>query len=328
MTGLSLSTISKHFNGLPVLESNRVAIEEAAQALGFRRNAFARALRTKRSRVVGVLLPELDNAFHMSIMAGVEASLRSQGVGILVRAAHDDLLSGISSLREQMVDGIIVVPTETVDADALHRAVGEVPLVLVDRRLSNVTADSVTIDNEAAGARGAECLLAFGHRHVAAVVGPSTVWTMRGRLRGFVDAFDGQGQVDVLAPSELTVAAGYSAMAQALATRDRPTAVFCGNYELTLGALTAITNNGLSIPDDFSFVGFDGGELAQVTRPRLWTLVQPVGQLAERTAELTLARLSGDASGPQTVVLPAHLAPGDSVSALATASHGEETPNR
>ena len=311
LTGLSLSTISKHFNDLPVREDNRKAIEEAARTLGFRRNAFARALRTKKSRVIGVLLPELDNAFHMSIIAGVEAALRAQSVGILVRAAHGGLTDGIKTLRDQMVDGIIAVPAENVDPGAVREAIGDVPLVLVDRRLDGLSADSVTIDNEAAGARGAECLLAFGHRSAAALVGPSGVWTMQGRLRGFSAVFG--GDVTPLTAPDLTVPSGYSAMAQALATRDRPTAVFCGNYELTLGALTAINNMGLNVPGDISLVGFDGWEFAQLARPRLWTLVQPIDQLASETAELMLARLMGDDSPPQDVVLDAQLMPGHSV---------------
>ncbi|HSO69137.1 MAG TPA: LacI family DNA-binding transcriptional regulator [Arachnia sp.] len=316
LTGLSLSTISKYFNNLPVREANRRAIEEAAATLRFRRNAFARGLRTNRSRVVGVLLPELDNPFHMSIIAGVEAALRAEGVGILVRAAHQDLVSGVEMLREHMVDGIIAVPTDTSGPGALIAALGDLPLVLLDRRLDGVRADSVTIDNEAAGARAAECLLAFGHQQVAALVGPPSVWTMRGRARGFVDAL-GAGHVTVLNTASLTVAAGHSAMAQALASRNRPKAVFCANYELTLGALTAITNEGLNVPNDVSFVGFDGGELAEITKPRLWTLVQPVDQMAARTAELMLARLWGEAGTPREVVLPAQLLPGDSIAAPA-----------
>lgn len=313
LTGLSLSTISKYFNDLPVREANRLAIEEASAALGFRRNAFARGLRTKRSRVVGILLPELDNAFHMSIIAGVESALWKEGVGILVRAAHDDLVTGIGSLREQMVDGIIAVPTNAVDPETLTNVLGDVPLVLLDRRIDGVVADTVTIDNQAAGARAAECLSAFGHRSVVALVGPESVWTMRGRARGFVDT-GGHGDVTILTTTNLTVAAGHLAMAQALASRRRPTALFCANYELTLGALLAITNAGLSIPEDISFVGFDGEELAEITKPRLWMIVQPIEDLAARTAELMLARLAGDTSPARKVVLPTRLVPGDSIS--------------
>lgn len=313
LTGLSLSTISKYFNDLPLREENRRAIEEAAAELGFRRNPFARGLRTRRSRSVGVLLPRLDNAFHMSIIAGVEAALRAQGVGIVVRATHDDLVGGIESLREQMVDGIIAVPTGQHDPEPVTATLGDVPLVLLDRKLDGVVADSVTIDNQGAGARAADCLLAYGHRHVAAIVGPPSVWTMQGRAAGFAQGIGGQAEVELLETPELTVAAGYSAMAQALASRRRPGAVFCANYELTLGALTAISNAGLEIPGDVSLVGFDGGELAEVTKPRLWTLVQPVGQMAERAGALMLARLAGDSSPAQDVVLSAELQPGNSV---------------
>lgn len=325
VTGLSLSTISKYFNDLPVREENRRAIEEAASSLGFRRNAFARSLRTHRSRVVGVLLPELDNPFHMSIVAGIEAALRAEGVGIIVRAGHDDLVGGLEGLRAQMVDGFIVVPVDGTDPSAFAAAADDLPVVLLDRRLDGVVADTVTLDNEAAGARAAECLAAYGHRRVTALVGPESVWTVRGRASGFASAFGGEAEVTVLHTPELSVAAGHSAIARALASHDRPHALFCANYELTLGALTAVSNAGLTVPDDISLVGFDGGDLAQVTRPRLWTLVQPVDDLAARAAGLMLARLAGDTSQPRDVVLDAELLPGHSVGAPEVAFRARRT---
>lgn len=313
LTGLSLSTISKYFNDLPVREENREAIENAAEELDFRPNALARGLRSKRSRVVGVLLPALDNPFHMLIIAGIEERLRGEGVGILVRAGGDDPMSGLTTLREQMVDGIILIPTDNMDATALKTVIRDLPLVLVDRRVDGLLSDSVTIDNRAAGAKAAECFLAFGHHRVTAILGPSSTWTMRGREEGFVSAFGSSGEVTVLHAQDLSVASGHAEMMGALASANRPSAVFCANYELTLGALMALSNASMNIPEDISLVGFDGEELSQVTKPRLWTMVQPIEQIAEQASGTVLSRLRGDASAPRSITLDALLLPGDSV---------------
>ncbi|MFV0430386.1 MAG: LacI family DNA-binding transcriptional regulator [Arachnia sp.] len=317
LTGLSLSTISKYFNELPVREANRVAIEAAVEQLGFRRNAFARGLRTRRSQVVGVLLPELNNPFLMGIVAGIERELQAAGVGLLVRATHDDPVAGVLALRDRMVDGILMVPAADIAADALVGAAGDIPIILVDRELDGLAFDSVTIDNEQAAATAAQCLIAFGHERLAAIVGPSRIWTMRRRAAGFVEACQAAGLPDpvVVEADELAVPAGYAAMSRLLASSPRPSGVLCANDALTLGALTAIGNAGLAIPGDVSLIGFDSADLAQVTKPRLWTLVQPLDDMAREAAARMLEWLAGAGETGREIVLRAQLAPGDSVGA-------------
>src|SRR4051812_41271360 len=176
-TGLSLATISKYYNGGNVLEENRVAIEEAAVALGYRLNGFARSLRTKKSRTVGVLLPKLDNAFHLTVIAGVEAALRDHGISVLVCAGRQTPGEAVEFLLSKMVDGIIAVPTEQ-DGQALRAAVARgVPLVLIDRLLEGLTSDAVVLDNELAARQAVEHLAAAGHSRIAALVGDQNSWT-------------------------------------------------------------------------------------------------------------------------------------------------------
>ena len=323
-TGLSLSTISKYFNGLPVRESNRLAVEAAANELGYRVNTLARNLRTQRSRTVGVLLPVLDNNFHLSIIAGIEASLSTGGVGVLVSASHSadgEPGGAVEALADRMVDGIIAVPAPH-DAAALTQVSSRgLPVVLIDRLVEGLDCDAVVLDNGDAVRQAVRHLVDHGHRRIAAVAGPPDIWSLQGRSDGFLDALRQHG-LDVgpasVRSGPLTVESGVASMRSLLAEPERPTAVVCLNYELTVGALIAVNESGLRMPEDISFVGFDSLELSQVTKPRLSMVVQPTHEIAVRAADLMRERLEPQSENPQPepyrrVVLPAELVPGGSV---------------
>jgi LacI family transcriptional regulator len=318
-TGLSLATISKYFNGRTVLESNRVAIEAAAAALDFRPNAMARGLRSRRSGTIGVVLPALNNDFHLTIIAGVEAALRSAGINVIVAASPSGQEDTVGLLLSQMVDGIIAVPSGH-DIEPLRTAMQRVPVVLIDWAADELHTDGVFLDNAGAGAMAARLLLDHGHRRIALVAGHPSVSTMRLRASGFTERLAEAGVAmppEYRASGPLVVRTGHDSISGFLAMRDRPTAIFCANYELTLGALIAINESGLRLGRDISLVGFDGAELAQATVPRLTVIAQPTQDIATGAAELLRRRL--DASGPPLPrspvvrILPAQLVPGGSV---------------
>ena len=299
LTGLSLATISKHFNGGTVREPNRLAIDAAARDLGFRVNAVARSLRTRRSRTVGVLVPELDNDFHLSVVAGVERAFSAHGVSVLVRSGHrvGGSGGGAAELLDHQVDGIVAVPPAG-EVDALRRAASlGVPLVLVDRLVSDLASDTVVLDNAGASQRVLDDLVAHGHRDLAVLAGPEDLWSLRERREGFRAAARaagvplGRGAV-VTCP--LTVEGGRAGMRRLLARRHRPTAVYATNHELTLGALTALADADVDVPGEVSFVGFDAARVAALTRPRTAVLVQPVREIAAAAVDLMRDRLDPD----------------------------------
>ena len=323
-TGLSLSTISKYFNGLPLRESNRLAVESAAAELGYRVNTLARSLRTQRSRTVGVLLPVLDNPFHLTVIAGIEASLSLAGVGVVVSASRDveGQQGGVEALADRMVEGIIAVPSAHDTAPLTEVFARGLPVVLIDRLVDGLDCDAVVLDNAGAAQQAVRHLADHGHRRIAVLAGPEDIWSLRGRREGFVEALHQRGldtDPAMVRSGPLTVESGVAGMRGLLAEARRPTAVVCLNYELTVGALIAINESGLRIPEDISFVGFDSLELAQVTKPRLSMVVQPIHDIAVRAAELMRERLEAEPGGDpasdahRRVVLPAELVPGGSV---------------
>lgn len=321
-TGLSLATISKYFNGGSVRPDNAAAIDAASRSLGFTLNQVARSLRTRRSTTVGVLLPELNNGFHLSIIAGVEGELRRAGMGVVVSSSsHHPGPEAVDFLLGRMVDAIIAVPSAH-DGPALRSASARgLPLVIVDRLLEELETDAVVLDNAGACEQVVSHLTDYGHRDVAFVCGPDDVWTMRERRRGFEAAMARAG-LDV-APGRvlsgpLTVEFGHAATRTLLAGTSRPTAVFCANYELTVGALIALNEAGVTIPHGISFVGFDGWDLARAFNPRLSVLVQPVHDIAVEAARLVGLRLGEEtARGPASrSVLPGRLERGSSVATV------------
>lgn len=323
-TGLSLATISKHFNGGAVRPENARMIQEAAKDLGFRINDMARSLRRGSSRTVGILLPVLDNPFILAIIDGVERRLQAGGVGVLICSSHPSGRAdggAVEALRAKTVDGILAVPSPH-DLEGLSDAQDAgIPVVTVDHDLDGLECDHVQLDNQTAGAMAAHHLIDHGHRRIAFIGGDEALSSLAERCRGFERALRSRGvavEERWVSRSEISFEAGSRAMRDLLAQDERPSAVFAANYDLTIGALMTLNDFGLDIPADMSFLGFDVPDIARVTRPRVTTLVQPMRLIAEHAADLLLARLGdGAADAPRRMAVPVDLASGGSVGAPA-----------
>lgn len=323
-TGLSLSTISKYFNGGSMREKNRKAIEEAIEKLDFRVNEFARGLKSHRSRTIGVLIPELSGTFHTTIIADVEEYLRAHGYGTIICDCHldrDRERSALTFLLDKMVDGIITVP---LDKHGEHLALArqrEVPVVLIDRLVSDFKTDAVITDNESAGELAVTELAGAGHRRIAMLTGPSGIFTMNRRTAGFLQALERHGiahRPEYIIANDMTVEGGYKGVRTLLKMKEPPTAIFCANYEITLGAVIALNEMGVRIPQQISLVGMDNMMLSQLVNPQLTLVMQPMQQIAQSAAQLMLDRLEGSdrAVGSRTVELPLTIVRGNSVQKL------------
>ncbi len=323
MTGLSLSTISKYFNGGNMLDANRKAIDRAIVKLDFRMNEYARGLKSKRSKTIGILIPELNSTFHTSIIADVEDILRAHGYGIIVcdsRLNRQMEREALEFLLGKMVDGIITIPFDKSGECFKLADERNVPVVLIDRLVTDYKADAVIVDNNSAAKMAVEEFVENGHRRIAILCGPSEIFTMKARMDGFKNALI-QHQIDLakeyLISGEMTINGGYEGMKRLLQLKNLPTALFCANYEITLGAVIALNESGVRIPDDLSLIGFDNLTLAHVIRPTLTIVVQPMHEIAENAANLMLDRLkSGKTDVARTMELSVSIARGHSVCKL------------
>lgn len=319
MTGLSLATISKHFNGGNVLDSNRELIEGAVRDLGYQVNDVARGLRSRRTMTIGVVLDELNRTFNTTIVSAMEERLREAGYGTIIcdsRGDTDAEAQAVHFLLGKMVDGLVIVPVSPhVGGLDLADARG-VPVVSVDRPVDAPWVDAVVIDNRAATAAAVDLLTGAGHVAIALLAGPDDWYTMRERRLGFAAAVEARtGRTpppEYLEAGAVAIESGYDGMHRLMGLPNPPTAVVCGNYEFTLGATIAL--NELDADSAPAFVGFDNLDLARVIRPRPTFVVQPVAEIAARAAEQVLARVAatpGERPDATTVVLPAELVAGD-----------------
>lgn len=318
LTGLSLATISKYFNGGTVTYANRALIDAAVRDLDYQINTVASGLRSRRSKTLGVIIPDLASTFFTTVVSLMEGRLRDAGYAVIVcdaRGTSEGEADALRFLLSKQVDGLIIAPISD-HPEGLAEAVARgLPVVAVDRAVGDVAVDTVVIDNRAAVGASVRLLVEAGHRDVALLAGPDSMWTMRERRAGFrgaVKAATGRfPRASLVAPHDVTIEGGYKGMRRVLALATPPTAVVCANYEFTLGATIALNDLAPAVPRP-ALVGFDNQELARVLRPHPPLVAQPLNAMAAQAADLLVSRIdSGADREPRTVVLDADLLVGD-----------------
>lgn len=298
MTGLSLATVSKYLNGGNVLPENRTLIEQAIKELNYEVNEVARGLAKNHTKTIGVLIHNLDNIFAGTIIAHIEDILRQHDYGTIVCDCRGDIdleEQEIKFLLSKRVDGIITIPTSG-NSRYLDNVVNrDIPIVLIDRTFEDKSFDCVLVDNSDASFRAITTLIKKGHEKIGIVCGNDNEYTARERLLGYYKALEVNNikiELDFVKRGSLTVEHGYEATKSLMIAKDKPTALYLSNYEITLGAIIAINELGISFPEDVSIVGFDNLMLSKVVKPTLWMVVQPMEEIATSAAHIMLERLN------------------------------------
>ncbi len=289
-------------NGGNVLEHNRQLIEEAIDKLDFKVNEIARALKTNRTMTIGVLIPNLENIFCTSIISNIESILLEEGYSTIVCDYKEDPRlekEKLSFLIDKMVDGIIMMPLAWDGSELEELKAKNIPVVLLDRLIKDVVCDAILVDNLNASYNAVEQLIIRGHKRIGIIIGPKNIYTAQERLKGYLRVHeDYHMEIDpqLIRYGDYYLESGYIQMNELLKIDPPITAVYVTNYEMTLGAIVAINESNVNIPNELSFIGFDNLELARIVKPALSVVVQPMKQIAETIATVLLQRLSGDLS--------------------------------
>ena len=289
-------------NGGNVLEHNRQLIEEAIDKLDFKVNKIARALKTNRTMTIGVLIPNLENIFCTSIISNIESILLEEGYSTIVCDYKEDPRlekEKLSFLIDKMVDGIIMMPLAWDGSELEELKAKNIPVVLLDRLIKDVVCDAILVDNLNASYNAVEQLIIRGHKRIGIIIGPKNIYTAQERLKGYLRVHeDYHMEIDpqLIRYGDYYLESGYIQMNELLKIDPPITAVYVTNYEMTLGAIVAINESNVNIPNELSFIGFDNLELARIVKPALSVVVQPMKQIAETIATVLLQRLSGDLS--------------------------------
>ncbi len=320
--GVSPSTVSRILTGnTPVSAAKQKRVRQAIQRLRFRPNALARGLKQRRSQSVGLLIPDITNPYFAEAAKGVEEAAQREGFAVLLCDSEGDLRREahyLEVLRERQVDGLIYVTAG--DGTSLRRTWPGRPLVVMDREVPGLPADTVTTDNERGAYEITRFLLQQGHRRIAFLAGPGHLAPARLRLRGYRRAlreFKVSAGSGLIRYGDFTVEGGRKAMRGLLEVSPPPTAVAAADDVMALGAVQAIEDAGLRVPADISVAGFDDIPVAALVRPPLTTVKQPVRRMGAVAVELLLAQLAARPRGHRRVLLEPRLVVRGSVGAPA-----------
>ncbi len=309
--GVSPATASRalHRPDLVALRT-RERVEQAALELGYRPNVLARGLRTRGSRTIGLIVTDILNPFHATLAKGVQDAAEAQGYTVLMFNSDeqpDKERRALETLHGHLPMGLIVVPTARTRENL--SVVAGLPTVELDRASGLDGAHTVMVDNVSGAREAVAHLLGLGHRHVGMIVGNLDISTARERLQGYREALEAAGlpyDDGLVLPGDHREQGGRLAALRLLSGRERPTALFVGNNEMTVGAVLAARELGLEIPGDLSLVGFDDSRWAQTMSPALSVVSQPTYDLGQLACQHLLSLIAGQ-SLPGSVRLPTRM---------------------
>jgi LacI family transcriptional regulator len=310
LAGVSIKTVSRVVNNEPSVSADVVGkVRRAVSQLGYRHDLAASNLRrsVRRSATVGALLQDVSNSFSSSLLRALEDACHQRDVAVLASSLDEEPERErqlVESLVRRRVDGLLLMPaTDRQDylADDLQAGL---PVVFVDRHPHGVDADSVTVDNARGARLAAEHLANQGHRRIAFLGDLPRIETAAARLAGFRDALDELGcplDDDLVATGLRSGSAATEALLTMLDRPHPPTAVFAARNTVAVGAVRALRQRGLA--RSVALVGFDDFPLSDLLDPGLTVLRQDVSAIGTAVIERLFARIDGDASPPQHIVI-------------------------
>ncbi|PPG65651.1 LacI family transcriptional regulator [Rathayibacter rathayi] len=304
---VSIKTVSNVINDYPhVRPATRARVQAAIAQLGYRPNLSARSLRRGRTGVIGLALPELSLPYFAELADSVMRAADARGLTVLIEQTGGDPERErrvLTSERRQLTDGLLFSPLGLADEDAL---VVNVPLVLLGERIFTERVDHVTMQNTAAARAATAHLLASGHRRIVALgTHPdAAVSSASLRLEGYRAALadggiDDERIIGVFGPWRRS--GGAEAMRRVLASGLDFDAVFALNDTLALGAMRALQEAGVRVPDEVAVIGFDDIDEARYCSPSLSSVDSGRDEIARIAVELLQARIDGSRTGPGTL---------------------------
>lgn len=291
--GTSTAVVSYVLNDgpRPVAGATRLRVLAAIESMGYRPDGIARALASGDSRTLGLVLPDLSNAFFTALGHALEVAASKVGLVFLLgdSAENPEQQSAlIQRFLSHRVDGLVIVGVDEAIDLAPARSAG-VPVVLLDRTLVDPEVSTVAIDNRAAARAATAHLIEHGRSRIALVTGPGNLATAEARARGWEEALrDGNISVDTshVHRTGFDRQGGYGAGLDLFSAVERPDAVFVASEQQAIGLLRAAHETGTRIPEDVAVVAFDGTEASEYCVPSLSTVSQPFEKLAAHALEL------------------------------------------
>lgn len=297
---LSISTVSRALSRPEMVAPHtRERIAEAAKQYGYRPNGVARSLRKGKTQTIGLVVSDIQNPFYASVTRATERAAARHGYTLVICNADENAENEVRALHlldEMQVAGIIHGSTGATLPTLEALALKGIPIVDIDRVSGLGEADTVLVDNARGAALAAEYLLSLGHKRSAIITGPQHLTTGAERLSGFQQTLAEAGlplEDAYLKIGDFREASGYVATLELLDLADPPTALFVANNEMMAGALAALRERKVTVPDEMSLISFDDVRWAKYVNPPLTIVAQPTEQIGTLAAELLFERLAG-----------------------------------
>jgi LacI family repressor for deo operon, udp, cdd, tsx, nupC, and nupG len=326
---VSIATVSRVMSGAdPVNPKTQQRVLEAMEKLNYRPNGLARNLRSQKANVIIALVPDIKNPFFSEVLRGIEDGAREAGFNVLIGSTdgdRDKTKAYMTLLDESRADGIILTTTQT-DQAFLEEFASRSPVVLACEYLPGSDIPSVSIDNESAARKITKHLLALGHTRIAHIMGPSNVVLCQARLQGYRQALHQHGIMEdelLIQEGDYSLESGYLITRKLLSINRIPTAIFAANDEMAIGAMKAIREYGLQVPQDISVVGFDDINIASYVSPALTTIHQPRYEIGQRSVHMLIKLIRSEPLDQSQVVLEDTLVVRESSSELQKDIYGE-----
>lgn len=296
--GVSITTVSHVINQTRyVSEELTQKVTQAMADLNYQQNILASSLRSGRSKTIGLIIPDISNLFFAEISRKIEDKGFEYGYSVILCNTDDNIskeIKYIDVLQTKQVDGIIFISAGGSESILTNPLESDIPVVVADRDSVGFFSDVVLIENRKGGYDATNYLISLNHRKIACISGPSLITPSAQRVEGYKTALQDAGipfEPSFLQMGDFRFESGNKAMREILKSPDLPTAVFVCNDMMAIGAMRAIKDFGLHIPDDISIVGFDNIPLSNIIFPALTTIAQPMQKMANLILELLVEKI-------------------------------------
>lgn len=315
LVGVNVSTVSRVLNGKAkqyrISKQTEEAVLLAAKELNYHPNQVAQGLRLKRTLTIGLVIPDISNPFFSALARSIEIQARHDKYSIMLFDSQEDIdieTESIQLLVSRKVDGCIICPIglENKHLDKLEKDF-RIPLVVVDRSFPGMKAPSVTADNYGGALEAVSFLIENGHTAIGCIQGLAGSTVNNNRIKGFCD---GHEQFGLEVPDDLIVGNsfgeknGYESAMILLDRPERPTAIYACSNLIALGAIRAIHEKGLKIPDDVSLIAFDNEPYFEYLSTPITAVSQPREEMGKKAMELVISQIENGKQPSSSVTLP------------------------
>lgn len=296
--GLSVGLVSRVLNGYGGFsDESRIKVQEAVKKLDYRPNTIARALKSKHTKAIGVLISNIVSVFWPTVVRAIEDVASKSGYHLVLCNTDEDPAKEqeyLTTLYERNVDGLIVSPSPKIHSYLKKMVNGGMSLVLIDRSVHGLNVPTITVDNEIGAYKAVTYLISQGHKRIGIITGLKGIMTMEHRFAGYKKALE-ENRIpldeNLIQEGDFRRDKAYDAVGKLLDQKEHPTALFVSNETMSLGALLALKERGVKIPEQLSIIGFGDPDWAPIANPPFSTVRQPTYAMGTLACENLLREI-------------------------------------